>query len=286
MQKLVNTNPAYRSDLAFFYLELGWVLSKSGELAAGLQAYEKSLPIWQTLVGENPAVALFQSEIARTHNFIGWVLYEMGKPADAMREQQEALTVMKPVADANIDVAEFQDNLALIYTDIGRQHAREKRLAEAFSALDQGQAILQKLVEARPKFYEYINDLGYSHAYRGCAHVRAGHPAEAAADLRRALALWEKGKAAENQTLFERGRAMALLAGLAADGKSGVTAAEAAAFADQAVTALRDAINAGCWAPPMELKEPDFDPLRDRDDFKKLLATSEAKQAAKPEKQP
>ena len=51
---------------------------------------------------------------------------------------------------------------------------------------------------------------------------------------------------------------MALLAGLGRDAKSGVTAAEAAAFADQAVAALRDAISAG-WARRDELKEPDFD---------------------------
>ena len=30
------------------------------------------------------------------------------------------------------------------------------------------------------------------------------------------------------------------------------------------------------WAPPSELKEPDFDALRDRDDFKKLSASAEA----------
>jgi hypothetical protein len=58
------------------------------------------------------------------------------------------------------------------------------------------------------------------------------------------------------------------------DAKSGVTGSEAAAFADQAVTALRDAVQAG-WAQGDELKEPDFDPLRRRDDFKKLLAELE-----------
>jgi hypothetical protein len=55
-----------------------------------------------------------------------------------------------------------------------------------------------------------------------------------------------------------------------------VTKAEAAAFADQAVAALRDVIKAG-WNEPNELKEPDFDALRGRDDFKKLLAELVAK---------
>jgi hypothetical protein len=79
---------------------------------------------------------------------------------------------------------------------------------------------------------------------------------------------------------FERARALALLAGLGAEAKSGVTKDEAAAFADQAVTALRDAFSAG-WGLTRELKEPDFDAIRGRDDFKKLMAELEAKAGPK-----
>jgi hypothetical protein len=59
-----------------------------------------------------------------------------------------------------------------------------------------------------------------------------------------------------------------------------VTAAEAATFADQAVAALRDAMSAG-WNRPDELKEPDFDALRGRDDFRKLVAEVGAKAGPK-----
>jgi len=54
-----------------------------------------------------------------------------------------------------------------------------------------------------------------------------------------------------------------------------VTTAEAATFADQAVASLRDALSAG-WGWPDELKEPDFNAIRGRDDFKKLVAEVEA----------
>ena len=56
--------------------------------------------------------------------------------------------------------------------------------------------------------------------------------------------------------------------------------AEAAAFADQAVAALRDALSA-VWGWADDLKEPDFDPLRGREDFKQLVAEVEAR-AEKP----
>ena len=58
--------------------------------------------------------------------------------------------------------------------------------------------------------------------------------------------------------------------------KSGVTPAEATTFAAEAVAALRDAINAG-WMHREELKDIEFDSLRGREDFKKLVAELEAK---------
>ena len=60
-----------------------------------------------------------------------------------------------------------------------------------------------------------------------------------------------------------------------------MTKDEAKALADQAVAALRDAISGG-WSWPSELKEPDFDALRDREDFQKLVNGVEPKSAAKP----
>jgi hypothetical protein len=63
------------------------------------------------------------------------------------------------------------------------------------------------------------------------------------------------------------------------DAKSGVTTAQAARFADQAVAALRDAIRSG-WSRPDERKEPDFDPPRGRDGLRKLLAESETRNKA------
>jgi hypothetical protein len=62
--------------------------------------------------------------------------------------------------------------------------------------------------------------------------------------------------------------------------KSGVTPAEATAFADQAVADLRDAIQSG-WTQRDELKEPDFDVLRKREDIQKLRKELDAKAAAR-----
>ena len=64
-----------------------------------------------------------------------------------------------------------------------------------------------------------------------------------------------------------------------------MTTAEVESFTQQAVAALREAVNAG-WARLDLLKEPDFDPLGEREDFQKLLTELEQKSAAEPEKKP
>jgi tetratricopeptide (TPR) repeat protein len=278
-QRLAKANPAvtlFQRDLAVSHLGFGVVLHQTGKLAEALKEDQEAVAIYEKLMAANPAVAEFQSQLAMNYNNLAFVLSDMGKRADALKEYQKARALQQKLADANPSIAEFQGELARSDNNIGWLHAREKRFTEAFAALDRGLVCRQQLADAHPTITEYANDLGYSHAYRGWVHLRVGHPAEAVADLRRALEQWAKNKTPDAEDRFERGRALALLAGLATDGKSGVTAAEAATFAGQAVAALRDSFQAG-WGKHDELKDPDFDPLRGREDFKKLLAELESR---------
>jgi hypothetical protein len=55
-----------------------------------------------------------------------------------------------------------------------------------------------------------------------------------------------------------------------------VSAAEHAAFAHQAVASLREAVTAD-WSNAVEVKEPDFDAIRGRADYQKVLADLDAR---------
>jgi serine/threonine protein kinase len=266
----------FQSELAVSYNNIGNVLLGTGKPAEAAKEYQKMLDIMQKLVDANPATTQFQQFLCYAHANIAIVLSKTERPAEALTEYEKALAIMQKLADANPAVPDFQRQLAKLHNYIGQLHAREKRFREALAALDRELAISQKLADAHPTITEYTSGLGYSHASRGKTNVRAGHAAEAAADLRRALALWDHDKGPSLETRLERARALALLARLGGEAKSGVTGTEAAVFADQAVAALRAALEAG-WSEYDELKEPDFDPLRGRDDFKKLLTEVEAK---------
>jgi tetratricopeptide (TPR) repeat protein len=270
------TSAGFQSALAGTHNNIGDLLSQTAKPAEALEAHQKALAIRQKLANAHSAVAAYQSELAASHSSIGYLLSQAGKKAEALEAHQKALALRQKLSDAHPAVTRFQRSLAQTHNLLGRLLAGEQRFAEAFTAIDAGLAIRQKLAVADPKNTEYATDLGYSHAYRGWALIRSGQPSQAAADLRRAVALWAKAKAPNTETRFERARAQALLSGLGGEAKSGVTAADAAAFAEQSVAALGDAIHAG-WNRPDELKEPDFDPLRNLENFKKLLAKLDTK---------
>jgi tetratricopeptide (TPR) repeat protein len=282
-QKLAAANPTVaglQSAVAGTHNNIGDLLSQMGKSAEALEAHQKALAIRQTLADANPAVAEFQSEAAASHNSIGYLLSQAGKLAEALGPYQRALAIRQKLADANPAVIKFQRALAQSYNLLGRLLATQRQYTEALTSIDAGLAIRRRLAAADPKNIDYATDLAYSHAYRGWTLVRSGQQQKAAADLRQAIALWARGKAPNTETRFERSRVLALLAGRGGEAKSEVTTAEAAAFADQSVAALRDAINAG-WGLPGELKEPDFDALRGREDFRKLVAEVEARSGEK-----
>jgi serine/threonine-protein kinase len=276
-QKLADDNPTvtyFRYQLANGHNNFGELLLDTGRLAEAEAQYRQALATGQKLAADNPKVDDFRYELASSHSGLGMVLSSTGKSAKAEAEFRATLAMRHKLAADNPTVTRYQSDLGTTYNELGRLLARNRRFDEAFAALNTGLSISQKVADADPKTTQYVNRLGCSYAYRGGTRVRAGQSAEAANDLRRALDVWSQHKVPEIETRFERARALALLAGLGADAKTGVTASGAAAFADQAALALRDAVNAG-WARPDELKEPDFDSLRQREDFKKLVAELE-----------
>jgi tetratricopeptide (TPR) repeat protein len=201
---------------------------------------------------------------------------EHGEAGGGAETFRQALAILQKLVDENSANTQFRFDLASLQTNVGRALARQKRTAEALAALEAGLVLRQELARTNPNNSRYSQALGESHIFRGGARARAGQPAEAAADLRRALELYPRLPTLGVTEQVDRSRALALLAGLGRDAKSGVTKDEAKTFADQSVAALAAVVKLG-WAQPSELKEADFDALRSRADFQKLLTEVEAK---------
>ena len=107
---------------------------------------------------------------------------------------------------------------------------------------------------------------------RGLARRDLGDPAGAAADARRALDLLKGLPSRAGDDLFLTACCHAALAGLAGQDGAGVPAGEAKAEADQAMALLRKAVDMGYRNAAAFRTESALDPLRKREDFKKLLS--------------
>jgi tetratricopeptide (TPR) repeat protein len=278
-QKLVEDNP--EDAKALFFLGsiqtlIGEALHDAGRPAEGLRSCSRALLNFQKLVDADPTNPEFQSALAAGHNVIGLLLSEQGQPAEAMTAHERARVIRQKLVDDKPAVHTFQYDLAQSHLNIGRIYTLLGRTDEAVASLDKAVAICPKQAEEQSVISKATSHLAYSYAFRGQAHARCGHPAEASADLRHALELFAKIRLPDGRDRVEESRALALLARLGADVKSGVSPVEAAAFADRAVAALAEALTAG-WVKLEPLKEPDFDAVRNRADFQKLGAELEAK---------
>jgi eukaryotic-like serine/threonine-protein kinase len=278
-QQLADAKPSvaeYQSDLAESHDVIGLLLVLTGKQEQALAAWRKALAISQRVAETRPTVPRFQFALARIYDGLGWCLLSMGRPVEAAEADRNALDIMQKLVDEHPAVTRYQDKLANFQFNLGRELDRQKRLPEASTALEKGLAILQKLTKADPNNESYNRELGENYAFRGGARVHAGQPAEAVADLRRALEIWAALPNLDIEIQVERSRALALQSGLGGDAKSGVSKTEAGTLADQSVAVLAAAVKTG-WALPSELKEPDFDPLRGRADFQRLVAEVKAK---------
>jgi hypothetical protein len=109
----------------------------------------------------------------------------------------------------------------------------------------------------------------------------AGRFAEAAATTRRAIELYEDVPKLWNLWVFELACCRAMQAGLAGKDGSGVPAAAGPAEADKAMDLLRKAVADGYRGLYDLRTDAGLDPLRQRDDFHKLLAELETKSGPK-----
>jgi serine/threonine-protein kinase len=284
-KKLADAHPTiirFQSDLARSHFSIGIALLYT-EPAEAFQAFQKALAIRQKLADAHPTVTEFQINLAKSHDFIAWNFLMMGKPEQGVESCRKGMAIWeKLVVDPD---PRFQSGLANSQTNLGWGLVRLKRLDEALSAIGKGLVISEKLANAEPNNDANKRALGESYFFRGLARAGAGQSAEAAADLRKALELRATESTPNLETQLTRARTLAMLAGLGGNAKSGVTKDESKTFADQSVAALAEAVKAG-WALPSELKQPDFDALRGRADFQKLVAEVEAKVERVPETAP
>jgi tetratricopeptide (TPR) repeat protein len=236
-------------------LEIGRAHWKAGAAADAGRAFARGRDRLEPIVNARPADAAAARALGGLYLNSGLLAYDEADPATALDWYARAVALVTPVYEK--DPADAEARFDLRGTHWGRADALDRlgRPAEAVAAYDQALA------------FDDGTKRAVLRAERAIAVARLGRAAEAVAvvdDLAPAAAK-------DGQTLYRLARALAVVAAQPGAAGADGTAARAVALLDQTRAA-------GHFADPVAFKklaaEPDFAPLRGRDDYRRVEAAA------------
>ncbi len=308
-EKLVADHPKvseYQEDLAMCHGNLARFFFDQGKLTEAETAYREAVTAWEKLARTQPNVSSYQKGLAQVHSTMGLVYARLGKGQQAEAALRHALTVQEklvaqfPTAlDCAVDLGGSYCNLGHLISDDGRLEAALEWYARAIRTLGPVLARNFQLVQSR----RYLRN---AHLGRAQALAQLDRHAEAVNDWDRALELgpekdqdlpWRMQRALSLARAGQHARAVAeanhLAQNKAEDGgslyslacicslASGAVKDDAqlnGQYAARAVELLRQALGKGFNDLELLKKNKDLDPLRSRQDFKKLLGELQEKE--------
>jgi eukaryotic-like serine/threonine-protein kinase len=285
LQPLVTDYPMavdFRAVLAHAYNNLGAVLRQTRPKEAEA-AYREGLGLRQKLVADFPDWPEYRFQLAQSHYNLGLLLNVMQRPREAEEAWRESLVHYQKLANDHPSQPKFRHQLAGCHFSLGLVLAATNRPKEAQEACREAIALLRKLVADFPSSVLYRSDLAGVLEEFGELLSKTGHgPEERAAYEEGATVLEHLVK--DFPTNAKRPfNAACLLCRCVTLAEKDAQLAEterkelAQSYADRAMEMLRQAVARGYKDAAHMKKDTDLDPLRAREDFKKLLADLEAK---------
>jgi serine/threonine protein kinase/tetratricopeptide (TPR) repeat protein len=275
--------------------------SDLGRYDDALKLYEETLRLQKAKLGpDHPDTLASMNNLASSYS-------DLGRHADALKLREEAVRLEKAkLGPDHPDTLVSMNHLASTYSDLGR-HAEALKLYEETLRLQKAKlgpdhpetlssmrgvalslAGLDRSTEALAVTDEWLRraegrvvnpDLMAS-----VFNLRLRHfeKTKDAAGCRATAAMWEKLKRTDADSLYNAACYRAVTAAVIHAGdKSQSSAKEAAAESDRAMAWLKQAVTAGYKDVGNMKKDKDLDALRDREDFKQLLAALETGKAKK-----
>ena len=281
------------------------VLRRKNRQAEAIPLMQEAIDIYRTLVRDHPAVATYRSGLASYLTNFSVIYKTSGASDKADQLNQEAIDLMVGLTRQFPRLRVYSLGLGTAESNEGNSAVSAKKWGDAIRWFDRSNATLEPLLEGaddpRVRVVLRNNHWGRADAYAAkgdfAAAVSAFDRAIETAEerirpelrLARALALAKSGDhqqaraAAEAELARESAKkhhwfdASKVFVAAAAAADAPETAAELNA---RAVAALRRACELKYFEDARsrsELRGGEFDPLREREDFKKLIADLEAK---------
>jgi tetratricopeptide (TPR) repeat protein len=289
----------YRQDLASSHNNLGNLLSGLGKRLEAEEAYRKALALQEKLAADSPAPR-FRRDLAGSLVNLGLLLKDLDRPREAEAAYRKALALLEKLAADYRDVPEYRAKLAVGQVNLGSLLYKHGKATEAVASYDRAITLLKPLAEAAPRPAVERQFLRNAHWGRAVALVGLERPSDALADWDRAVDL----SSAEEKAMVRAERAYSLvLAGRveqavaeaadltkspAANGRQlyslacvyalvagGHDEKNREVYIQNALQLLRRAVARGFKDAEQLKKSADLKLLRDRAEFRALLAEVE-----------
>jgi len=305
--------PEHRRELSHSYHNVGDLLRELGPPAEAETAIRRAIELHKELATEYPKSPQYLRDLAGSQHILGLLMRDLGKRSEAETALRQSLEIREQLAADHPRVSELDQELAISLNDVGHLLAILDKTGEAENAIRRAITIQERLVKQQDTLPAHHLELARSETNLARLLNQLGKSPEAGGAHRRAAALYDKLSAKYPDdpslrlklvdSLVRSGDLTKAISGAEElakkpELKAGQLYELACVFAigagqrqvDQAVNdrcatraieLLRQAFSKDFRdVEPMKL-EKDLDPLRDRDDFKQLLAEME-KAAAKP----
>jgi tetratricopeptide (TPR) repeat protein len=270
----------YQAALAESYRIVGRYHRRKHNPKEALEALQAAVAIMDKLVQGHPSNTEYGKTLALAHNSMAALYTETGQPTLARQSCQQALAIIGPLARDNPKNSIFLYYEGIFHGNIGLGHREQNQHAEAARAFEESRKSLAKLLKVSPDYGNAFDEFAYWSTCLAEVELILGKEAEARVTLREAQEQMAKVHARNYFVNWRDGCLHAQLGRLVGFGKAALTPEqqeERNGHLEKAVFLLRNAI-AGGYDEPQELNtDHTLDPLRDRPDFKELVAEVKAK---------
>jgi len=262
LKKLVAAHPTvpdYLQELAGAHNNLGKVLWLQNQREAARRELEAAQELQQRLVDSLPNVPMYRMQLAASGDNIGVLIRDGGQPGESLKWFDMAIRTQAAVYELDRRQVIAQQYLRNAYYNRALAFDKLKKHAEALKDWDK--AVELSSAAEQPEY----------RAERATSRLHAGQASQAVADV------VELTKASNwsGERWYNFACFYAAASRKVADQKS--------AYAARSLELLRKAVSAGYKDAGHAATDPELEPLRQRDDFKKLLAEMQAGKGKSPD---
>lgn len=288
--------PQYRQALASGHGNLASLLTDLGKRSEAQAEHDKALAVLEKLSVDFPAENGYLQLLANGHTDMGILLQSLGKSPLAEEHYRKAMAIRQKLAAESPTLSTHQIALGGSYCNLGMSIRDGGRPLESLEWFDNAIRTLQPVHDKEPRDVTAKQFLRNSHSNRAIAYDRLQKFVEAVKDHDRAIELSLPAEQAGNRAARASSRVQA---GMIAEAVAEVAeltkssnwnagqwydfarvyaiastkiADKKQEYADRAMELLQHAVKAGYKDAAHLAKDSDLDPLRNREDFKKLLA--------------